>query len=64
MARGDMKQTALPGTAPSAVQAQAARDAQGRGALLAKVPQKPMDQGLFAPDTSGQANLFETNKGE
>lgn len=58
-----MKQTALPGTAPSAVQAQAARDAQGRGALLAKKPQKPANEGLFAPDTSGQSELFPT-KGE
>jgi hypothetical protein len=48
----------MPGTEPSAVQAQAARDAQGRGALQAEVPQKKADEGLFKPDTSGQGTLY------
>lgn len=56
--RNDPNQITMPGTEPSAVQAQAARDAQGRGALQSDVGQKPPDEGLFAPDTSGQGKLY------
>ena len=48
----------MPGMEASAVQAQAARDAQGRGALQSETPQKPANEGLFAPDTSGQGTLY------
>lgn len=56
--RNDTRQDLIPGTEPSAVQAQAARDAQGRGALQTDVAQKPANEGLFAPDTSGQGKLY------
>lgn len=56
--RNDARQDAMPGMEQSAVQAQAARDAQSRGALQAEAPQKPADEGLFAPDTSGQGVLY------
>lgn len=42
------EQMAFPGMERSAVQAQAARDQAGRGALLAKGEQKRADEGLFA----------------
>lgn len=54
----DQRQITMPGAEPSAIQAQAARDAQGRGALQSDVTQKPADEGLFAPDTSGQGTLY------
>lgn len=56
--RNDPNQIAMPGMEASAVQAQAARDAQGRGALQSEIPQKPPNEGLFAPDTSGQGTLY------
>lgn len=56
--KNDTRQDVMPGMGPSAVQAQAARDAQGRGALQSDVAQKPADEGLFAPDTSGQTELY------
>jgi Transglycosylase SLT domain len=56
--RNDTRQDVMPGMEPSATQAQAARDAQGRGALQTDVKQKPADEGLFAPDTSGQGTLY------
>jgi hypothetical protein len=55
--RTDERQVGIPGTGPSAVQAQAARDA-GRGTLRREGPQKAADEGLFAPDTSGQGTLY------
>ena len=45
----------MPG--PSAVQAQAARDQTGRGALLASVPQAKADDGLFARPEAEQPEL-------
>jgi Transglycosylase SLT domain len=54
----DQRQITMPGAEPSAIQAQAARDAQGRGALQSDVTQKLADEGLFAPDTSGQGTLY------
>ena len=56
--RNDARQDVMPGMGPSAVQAQAARDAQGRGALQGDGVQKAADEGLFAPDTSGQGKLY------
>jgi len=56
--RTDPNQSLMPGMEPSARQAQEARDAQGRGALQAEAPQKPLNEGLFAPDTSGQTTLY------
>lgn len=58
--RNDERQTLIPGTEASAVQAQAARDAQGRGALQTEVPQKAANEGLFAPDTSGQGDFYRS----
>lgn len=55
--RTDQRQIGLPGTEPSAVQTQAARDV-GRGTLRGEGPQKPPDEGLFAPDTTGQGTLY------
>ena len=46
--RDDPAQVAIPGCGASAVQAQAARDQAGRGAILPPCPQKPCDLGLFA----------------
>ena len=65
--RTDPNQAVMPGMEPSAVQAQAARDQSGRGALQGEGPQKRADEGLFAPDTSGQAPMFslrQTNTDE
>ncbi|HEX3587808.1 MAG TPA: transglycosylase SLT domain-containing protein [Candidatus Angelobacter sp.] len=56
--RNDTRQDVMPGMEPSARQAQEARDAQGRGALQSDVPQKKADEGLFAPDTTGQGTLY------
>lgn len=55
--RNDPNQAAMPGMAPSAVQAQAARDQAGRGALLPKTEQKPADEGLFARAETPQPEL-------
>ena len=46
--RDDPAQAIMPGCDASAVQAQAARDQAGRGAILPPCPQKPCDLGLFA----------------
>lgn len=43
----DPAQIDVPGCRKTAVQAQAARDAIGRGGLGPKVPQRPLDVGLF-----------------
>jgi len=43
---------------PSAVQAQAARDQAGRGALTGKGQQRQADEGLFAPKAPDQDRLF------
>ena len=56
--RNDARQDVMPGMEASAVQAQAARDATGRGALQTDAAQKPANEGLFAPDTSGQGALY------
>jgi len=53
----DPRQQSMFG-APSAVQAQAARDQAGRGALTGKGPQQAADQGLFAPPKPPQDSLF------
>ena len=45
--RTDPRQEAMPGMEPSAVQAQASRDATGRGGLEPRVPQARPDEGLF-----------------
>ena len=47
----------MPGMEPSAVQAQAAADQKGRGAIGPTGEVKPANEGLFAPDTSGQGVL-------
>jgi hypothetical protein len=58
--RTDPRQTTIPGTEASAVQAQAARDAQGRGALLPSKPQAKADEGLFAHEQTPQESLLPT----
>jgi hypothetical protein len=55
--RNDERQAAIPGTGPSAVQAQAARDQTGRGALRAEGEQKPANEGLFARPEKEQPGL-------
>lgn len=55
--RTDARQAIMPGMEPSAVQAQAARDAQGpRG------NQQPADQGLFAPKEGEQSGLPDLSR--
>lgn len=44
----------------AAIQAQAKRDQEGRGALLAKVDQNKADHGLFADRQEGQGSLIDT----
>jgi hypothetical protein len=56
--RTDERQAVMPGMEPSAVQAQAARDQVGRGALLPTGEQKPANEGLFAPKPPEQKPLF------
>lgn len=55
--RTDQRQAVMPGMEPSATQAQAARDAQGRGGLVPEVPQAPANEGLFAPPPVQQPTL-------
>jgi len=55
--KNDQRQETMFGPG-SAVQAQAARDQSGRGALTAKAPQQAADQGLFAPPKPPQDRLF------
>ncbi len=56
--RAAATQEEFPGMERSAVQAQAARDQAGRGALMAKAEQKRADEGLFAHrDTTGDLPL-------
>lgn len=57
--RNDVRQQDMFGTADAAVQAQAARDQAGRGALLPKGQQLPADEGLFArpEEPTGQLPL-------
>lgn len=55
--RTDPNQAVMPGMEPSAVQAQAAADQKGRGAIGPTGEVKPANEGLFAPDTSGQGEL-------
>lgn len=52
--RNDTRQTALPGTEPSARQAQAARDAAGP-----RSGQLPANEGLFARPETEQASLLD-----
>lgn len=54
--RNDPNQIGLAGMEPSAVQAQAARDQAG--GLRVGAEQKPANEGIFAPDTSGQGTLY------
>jgi hypothetical protein len=57
--RTDPNQATMPGMEPSAVQAQAARDAQGRGGIGPTGDVKPADEGLFAArDAPGQGKLY------
>lgn len=55
--KNDPNQATMPGMEPSAVQAQAARDAEGRGALQSDVPQKPANEGLFERPAADQGGL-------
>ena len=59
--RNDPAQLNMPGTEPTARQAQAARDATNGGRLGPKVPQKPADLGLFA-EPDHQAPLFPLDR--
>lgn len=56
--RNDARQASMPGMEPSAVQAQAARDQSGRGAIEPRTQQKAADEGLFAERTADGASLF------
>lgn len=56
--RTDERQAVMPGMERSAVQAQAARDQAGRGALLPTGEQRPANEGLFAPKPPDQKPLF------
>jgi hypothetical protein len=56
--RNDARQADMFGRGDAAVQAQAARDQTGRGALLPKGEQKPADEGLFKPAERGNGVLF------
>lgn len=56
--RTDQRQMAMPGMEAAAVQAQAARDQTGRGALQAKAEQRAADEGLFAAKPPAQGGLF------
>ena len=56
--RNDQRQLVIPGTEQSAVQAQAARDQAGRGALLPVKDQLPANEGLFVPRQEVQPTLI------
>lgn len=62
--RSDTRQVDMFGTADAAVQAQAARDQVGRGALAGKGPQAKADEGLFAPKAPDEPALFSRREGE
>jgi hypothetical protein len=47
--------------APSARQAQAARDQTGRGMLAPPAPQRPANEGLFAPQEAPTGELFASS---
>lgn len=55
----DKRQMDLLDTGPSALQMQAKRDQEGRGALLPKGPQKSADEGLFARPEPEQPSLLD-----
>lgn len=57
--RTDERQITIPGTEPSAVQAQAARDQTARGALRSEAEQRRPDEGLFAPEDEPGGELFQ-----
>ncbi len=59
----DERQIGMPGMERSAVQAQAARDQAGRGALSADVPQRAADEGLFAKPEEPEGTLFQRSNG-
>ena len=56
--KNDIRQIGIPGTEPSAVQAQAAADQKGRGGLMPTEEQKPADEGLFAKPEPVQPELL------
>ena len=56
--RTDPRQEAMPGMEPSAVQAQASRDATGRGGLEPRVPQARPDEGLFGREAPEEGSLL------
>ena len=56
--RTDPRQEAMPGMEPSAVQAQASRDATGRGGLEPRVPQARPDEGLFGREAPEEGALL------
>ena len=62
--RGDTRQVDMFGTADAAVQAQAARDQAGRGALAPNGPQAKADEGLFAPKAEPGRTLFQRRSWE
>lgn len=57
--RNDQRQADMFGTKDAAVQAQAARDQAGRGALAPKAPQQRVDEGLFKAPEPHQSDLNE-----
>lgn len=60
--RTDPRQEAMPGMEPSAVQAQAARDATGRGGLEPRVPQARPDEGLFGREAPEEGSLLSRRR--
>ena len=62
--RTDRRQIDMFGTADAAVQAQAARDQAGRGALAPKGGQKAADEGLFARPAPKGGTLFSPRREE
>ena len=60
--RTDPRQEAMPGMEPSAVQAQASRDATGRGGLEPRVPQARPDEGLFGREAPEEGSLLSRRR--
>ena len=60
--RTDPRQEAMPGMEPSAVQAQASRDATGRGGLEPRVPQARPDEGLFGREAPEEGALLSRRR--
>jgi hypothetical protein len=56
------EQAVIPGTERSARQAQAAREAEGRGRIRSRTEQKDADEGLFAEKRDDETPLFQRSE--